>query len=180
MRLDGLLGEYKALRDEIISDQRRIQEITALTMTVVGLLIGYGISIIGEVSNFYFLSPLVIILPSSMIVGTLNTAILEKASYIRLKIEPKVAGMQWESLLYKNREKMRGVWKIQTICGSMLYASMGLLSIGLYLTVGGIGFVNLLISALLIGVVLAVCIGFSYYPITHEEKFNRVWGRMPL
>ena len=175
MKLEGRLEEYKALRDEIIGDQKRIQEIMTLSMTAVGLLIGYGISRMGEITNLYFLAPLVIILPSSMIISTLRAAIMVKASYIRVKIEPKVPGLRWESLLYKHRRKVRRGWKIQAINENLLYSSMGFLCIALYLYLGGMNLFYVLTSASLFMLVLVVCVVYPFYPIIHEEKFEKIW-----
>jgi hypothetical protein len=100
--MDGLLEEYRTLRDEI----RHNSEITArtfiFTVTVTVTVIAAGLTI-----GFWaiFLSPFAIIVPVMYFLASQLESTTRIASYIRVRLEPKLEGLNWQTDWFRLREK---------------------------------------------------------------------------
>ena len=106
--LDGLLAEYKTLRDEIISAKGRRLQTVSLTVGAVGAILSIiagtvlgsstqsavtqlAISIGGGVALYG------IVIPSQIMTRHLQQTIQRTGAYIRVFIEPRVPGLNWEN-----------------------------------------------------------------------------------
>lgn len=107
---EGLLVEYKTLRDEILAAQGRRLQTVSLSIGIFGVIfsivantllssnttspdtqltiaVGGGIALYG------------IVIPSSIMTINLQRSIQRIGSYIRIFIEPNVPGLKWENRL---------------------------------------------------------------------------------
>ncbi len=116
---DGILAEYKTLRDEIISAKGRRLQTVSLTVGAVGAIlsivagavlgsdipsieirlviaIGGGIALYG------------VLIPGEIMTTHLQQTIQRTGSYIRVFIEPKVPGLNWENRwnIHKSQHKL--------------------------------------------------------------------------
>jgi hypothetical protein len=105
---DGILAEYKTLRDEIISAKGRRLQTVSLTVGAVGAILSiiagavlgsdipsietrFAISIGGGIALYG------VLIPSEIMTTHLQQTIQRIGSYIRVFIEPKVSGLNWEN-----------------------------------------------------------------------------------
>jgi hypothetical protein len=105
---DGILAEYKTLRDEILSAKGRRLQTVSLTIGAVGVLLSIvagavlgsevptsetrlAISIGGGIALYG------ILIPSQIMTSHLQQTIQRIGEYIRIFIEPKVPGLHWET-----------------------------------------------------------------------------------
>jgi len=97
----SMLEEYRTLRSEIHSLQKRSTDLLIYTILATGALLGYGFSVqIG----FVFLVPFSVVIPLSYQVKNNADMILLLGTYISVKIEKNIHGLQWETFLCKFRE----------------------------------------------------------------------------
>lgn len=106
--MNGLLAEYKTLRDEILSAKgRRLQTVSltvgafgAILSIVAGTVLGssiqstatqLAISLGGAVALYG------IVIPSQIMTRHLQQSIQRTGAYIRVFIEPRVPGLNWET-----------------------------------------------------------------------------------
>ncbi|SRR6266508_1593535 len=106
--MNGLLAEYKTLRDEILSAKgRRLQTVSltvgafgAILSIIAGTVLGsntqsvvtqLAVSIGGSVALYG------ILIPSQIMTRHLQQTIQRTGAYIRVFIEPRVPGLNWEN-----------------------------------------------------------------------------------
>jgi len=92
--MEGLLEEYKTLKDEIQSNTDWVGKAFIFTITVTATLIGYGLT---HNNWSIFLCPFLIIIPSRFFVSSKMESTTRIGSYIRVIIEPKTQGLNWQS-----------------------------------------------------------------------------------
>lgn len=92
--MEGLLEEYKTLKDEIQSNTDWVGKAFIFTITVTATLIGYGLT---HNNWSIFLCPFLIIIPSMFFVSSKMESTTRIGSYIRVIIEPKTQGLNWQS-----------------------------------------------------------------------------------
>ena len=96
------IEEFKALREEIVGFQRAIVQVFTFSVIAAGALIGYGLN---SQVGYLFLAPFAILLPCGFGIVRKMDAILRNGAYIKFFIEDEVEGFQWETVLYKSRQK---------------------------------------------------------------------------
>jgi len=104
---DGILTEYKTLRDEIISAKGRRLQTVSLTVGAVGAILSiiagavlgsdipsaetrFAVSVGGGIALYG------VLIPSQIMTTHLQQTIQRIGGYIRVFIEPKVSGLNWE------------------------------------------------------------------------------------
>ncbi len=92
--MEGLLEEYKELKAEIQSNSDWTGKAFIFSITVTATLIGFGLT---HNNWAIFLSPFLIIFPSMFFVSAKMESTTRIGSYIRIIIEPKVKGLNWQS-----------------------------------------------------------------------------------
>jgi hypothetical protein len=100
-KLECMLLEYRALRDEILQSQKEIGEIMIYSIVGTGAILGYGF---GVQVGFIFLIPFALLIPMSHSIRKRNDTILLLGSYISAVIEKNAEGLKWETFLYRLRE----------------------------------------------------------------------------
>ena len=118
-KVDGLLTEYKTLRDEILSAKGRRLQTVSLTVGVVGAILSIiagavlgsdiqsvetrlAISVGGGIALYG------ILIPSEIMIIHLQRTIQRIGGYIRVFIEPEVSGLNWENRwsLHKSQHRL--------------------------------------------------------------------------
>lgn len=113
----GLLEEYKTIRGEILQTQAQRIQIISLTVGAIGVIlsISFGLVLRAETTPLDKLLLItvgaaiviyVILIPSLIMMISVQQAIQRLGGYIRLFIEPQVPGLNWENRMQK--------FKIQT------------------------------------------------------------------
>ena len=137
--IENMKLEYNALRSEIVERIGLRQQMLSITLTVTGVVLGFGVNN-GTIA--LILPPLILFLVSAWTQNDLR--IRDAAIHIREEIEAHLDGLQWETLIQKEREKTKSKNWRRTL-----------------LSHGGI-----FISAQLI----AVLVGITQYRETDQEK----------
>ena len=123
---EGLLNEYRILRSEIQNTQGQRLQIISLTVGAFGVIISISAGVvIGSQSVTPSARLLVaigssialyaILIPSLIMILSVQQAIHRLGEYIRLFIEPRVVGLNWETrwqkykLKHKYRRGLRGM-----------------------------------------------------------------------
>jgi hypothetical protein len=126
---DGILAEYKTLRDEIISAKGRRLQTVSLTVGAIGAILSIiagavlgsdipstetrlAISIGGGIALYG------VLIPSEIMTTHLQKTIQQIGAYIRTFIEPKVPGLNWENRwnAYKSKHRFpKGLGGISSI-----------------------------------------------------------------
>ncbi len=105
---DGILAEYKTLRDEIISAKGRRLQTVSLTVGAVGAILSiiagavlgsdipstetrFAVSVGGGIALYG------VLIPSQIMTTHLQQTIQRIGGYIRVFIEPQVPGLNWEN-----------------------------------------------------------------------------------
>jgi len=105
---DGLLAEYKALRDEILAAKGRRLQTVSLTVGACGAILSItagavlGSNIASAASQLAVaiggsIALYGIVIPSQIMTSHLQQTIHRTGGYIRVFIEPRVPGLNWES-----------------------------------------------------------------------------------
>src|SRR5438552_3268013 len=118
---EGILAEYNSLRHEIVQTTQMNIQGYAITLPVVTTIIAYGFQVKSPIA---FSAAIVILLSTMWYSVILIRAIMSTGAYIHAILEPKVAGLQWESMLKQNR-KQRGISYANTsVIIVILYATL--------------------------------------------------------
>jgi hypothetical protein len=116
---EGILAEYKTLRDEIISAKGRRLQTVSLTVGAVGAILSiiagavlgsdipstetrFAISIGGGIALYG------VLIPSEIMTTHLQQTIQQIGTYIRVFIEPQIPGLNWENrwTAYKSQHRL--------------------------------------------------------------------------
>ena len=126
---EGLLDEYRALKSEIHNSQGHRLQIISLTVGAFGVIISISAgSVLGSQNTNIDTRLLIaigssialysILISSLIMILSVQQAIQRVGEYIRIFIEPQVAGLNWETrwykykLRYKYRGGLRGMGSI--------------------------------------------------------------------
>jgi hypothetical protein len=105
--LDGIKLEYPALRSEISQRIGLRQQLIAITLTIAGVILSFGVSN-GSIALVY--PPLAVFLAYAWIQNDLR--IRDTAIYIREQIEPKLPGLNWETFVQNDRASSKNIrWR---------------------------------------------------------------------
>ncbi len=108
--IEGVKMEYTALRSEAIKRIELRQQLVTFALTVMGVLLGFGVSN-GLIALIY--PPLALFLAITWLQN--DTRIRDVAFYIREKLEKNFPGLGWEKFVQEDREKSRNSKRQRTI-----------------------------------------------------------------
>ena len=105
--IENIKLEYSALRAEIVQRIGLRQQLLAITFTITGVILGFGVNN-GPIA--LILPPLILFL---VIAWTQNdTRVYDAATHIREKIEPNVPGLRWETDVQRERQETKNIkWR---------------------------------------------------------------------
>lgn len=140
--IENIKLEYSALRAEIVQRIGLRQQLLAITFTITGVILGFGVSN-GPIA--LILPPLILFL---VIAWTQNdTRIRDAAVHIRDNIEPKVPGLEWETVVQTDREKNKNLkWRRTVLSHGGVFVFVQLIAI----LIGYIQFGSSLLEILLL------------------------------
>jgi len=132
---DSLLTEYKTLRDEILTAKGRRLQTVSLTVGAFGVILSI---IAGAVLGSDIPSPETrlavaiggsialygIVIPSLIMTLTLQQTIQRIGGYIRVFIEPRVLGLNWENRWYVHKSQHRLSGGLRGIGGIYYFLSL--------------------------------------------------------
>lgn len=101
---DNLIEEYKTLRQEILEIDKRKNNLIVYTIIATATIFGFAIEF---PSAYIFLLPLIMVIPLSYKVQSLEDSILHIGTYISVVIEQHT-NLQWETYLKKLRKAKEG------------------------------------------------------------------------
>lgn len=111
---DGLIEEYKSLREEIARRQDARLLVLGFTVTGIGTMIGLTLndgSVVVQGLNYYAFAlisfALVMLIVSLLLTIQHTQQIAVISTYIRRFIEPNINGIRWESRWTRYRESRR-------------------------------------------------------------------------
>ncbi len=87
-----LIEEYKSLRSEINQNSQIVSNIFLANITFVATFIGRGMKI--ETEGLYFLTPIVILIPSMFFISSKLGSTARIGSFMRIILEPQLE-MLW-------------------------------------------------------------------------------------
>lgn len=93
--------EYKALRDEILQNQRNCIQILAVSIAATGVILGFSVP--SEKGYYLCLIPLIILVPALYLLISQVETTFRMGTYIRLFIEMEIEELQFETLLCEKR-----------------------------------------------------------------------------
>jgi hypothetical protein len=99
---EAMLAEYNTLRAELIQYQQMNLQISIFTLPVAATVMAYGFQ---QKYSFAFLAALAILLIALWYSISVLASVSSIGAYIYAIIEPKIEGLQWETLLASKREK---------------------------------------------------------------------------
>jgi hypothetical protein len=167
-----VIEEYKMLREEIAQDRRIIFQLFTFSITTSTLLIGYGTAQIEVLPAWFYLSPLCIIIPCSLVMITFYVATLQKASYIRFKLEG--GDLAWETSI---RKLGRGLWTYQVFFTHFPQATIAVFSLLIFAYKNG-GYASSLLGIFLLSIIAIIfcCIILPVWLIPYyDRKFEVRW-----
>ncbi|MDO8879418.1 MAG: hypothetical protein Q7W44_01235 [Coriobacteriia bacterium] len=126
--LEGLTAEYEMLQGEINSNSQVTANVFAITVTGVAALIGYGV----QTGNWLvLLSPFALLIPSLWFIASQVESTVRIATYVRTFIEPRVAGLHWETRLSRIRMDHARPDSRYTLSITGIYGLLGAACLGL-------------------------------------------------
>jgi len=140
---DGLLDEYRSLRSEIQSTQGQRMQILSLTVGAFGVILSISGSVVLGSESITPAGRLLvavggaialyaIVIPSLIMMLAAQQAIQRLGEYIRIFIEPRVPGLNWEKRWrnFKLRHQYRG--GLRSMGGIYYFLSLLPLSLPIY------------------------------------------------
>jgi hypothetical protein len=141
---DGILAEYKTLRDEIISAKGRRLQTVSLTVGAVGAILSivagavlgsdipstetrFAVSVGGGIALYG------VLIPSQIMTTHLQQTIQRIGGYIRVFIEPRVPGLNWENRWNTHKSQHRLPKGLGGIGGIYYFLSLLPLLLPLYI-----------------------------------------------
>lgn len=123
--LEGIKLEYTALRSEIVQRIGLRQQLISITLTIAGVMLGFGINN-GSIALVY--PPLAAFLA---IAWTQNdNRVRDAATYIRDHLEPKVPGLGWENHVQEERKRtLNKKWRRTILSHGGIFLSTQLIAI---------------------------------------------------
>jgi hypothetical protein len=98
---EALIAEYSALRQEISGAQQKRMQFAGAALAVGAAFVAYGFQ---AHYSFAFLAALFILLASMYYSADSARHIVSVATYLYAIVEPKVEGLQWETMLDECRK----------------------------------------------------------------------------
>jgi len=191
---DVLLAEYRALREEILHNDRLIIEVFTFSIISSGALIGYSTSLFSSTDSssfqyapFIALIPLIIIIPCTYLLTSLRLQIIRLGSYIRAYIETKLDDLNYEGAVAKlaKSEKGSALMKLSMTPISLTYIAIFLLCWIIFFAIYPINFGEILEAYMLIPIVILIISAifffhsqYSFFEIGNKkETFYNQWRK---
>ena len=176
-----LIAEYNMLQDEIKTNSQVTAQIFTVTITAAGLLIGYGLQ---ARSWIIFFSPFAILLPSLWFISSQLESTIRIATYIKIFIEPKINGLEWENRLCQLRKKVMIPEKKYTLSITGIYGAIGFGCLILaWVLIGDYSLSNvsiLSVATIIVGCILIIviinvrrCFGLGCY-----SNYCKAWEKL--
>ncbi len=99
---EAILAEYNTLRAELIQYQQMNLQIPLFTLPVAAAVMAYGFQ---QKYSFAFLAAIAILLTALWYNRFVLASVSSIGAYIYAIIEPKIEGLQWETILASKRAK---------------------------------------------------------------------------
>jgi hypothetical protein len=101
-RQEAILAEYASLRQEITQASQINLQGTTIALTIAAGIIAYGFQ---SPSSIAFLATIAVLLSALLFNTYVLATIIRGGAYIYALIEPKVEGLQWETMLTERRRR---------------------------------------------------------------------------
>jgi len=110
----GLEREYQNLREELNDNTNRIFDLLKSMVTVTTAILSLGFTDWFKGDKYIFLVPIFLISAVSLIINSQQKSSERLASYLRVFIEPKLSGYNWETNLneFRNTFKHKSIFRI--------------------------------------------------------------------
>lgn len=176
------LEEYRALKDELNHNRWKQAQVFLYCLLAAGALLGYSFSTAPSLETAYlFLSPLIVLVPSSLIIISLRNFCDRIASYIRVFLEAPDDGLMYESIVSRFiwPRIWPGIFRYYdnfAVYQAMVYSNTALvfLSIGLTLYFGwGKSEGPAIITVVLTSMGFVAAMSCLLYMFISERKFSR-------
>jgi len=175
---EAILAEYNTLRAELIQYQQMNLQIPIFTLPVAAAVMAYGFQ---QKYSFAFLTAIAILLTALWYNRFVLASVSSIGAYIYAIIEPKIEGLQWETILASKRAKENLVSGKPLILGIVIvYIVFSLTSLfSAWYFIQGVSALNLAIYGLTIIFLVLLIIG-SYKVLQtvsaqHIEKAAKKW-----
>ena len=175
---EAILAEYNTLRAELIQYQQMNLQIPIFTLPVAAAVMAYGFQ---QKSSFAFLAAIAILLTALWYNRFVLASVSSIGAYIYAIIEPKIEGLQWETILASKRAKENLVSGKPLILGIVIvYIVFSLTSLfSAWYFIQGVSALNLAIYGLIIIFLVLLIIG-SYKVLQtvsaqYIEKAAKKW-----
>ena len=168
---EAMLAEYNTLRAELIQYQQIILQISIFTLPIAATVMAYAFQ---QKYSFAFLAAIVILLTGLWYSISVLARISLIGAYIYATIEPKIEGLQWETILASKREKENLVSGNPAILGMIIVYSMFTLTclfLALYFIQGFSAFNLAIYSGLTLIFLLLLIIGSAKFLQTMSAKY---------
>ena len=99
---EAMLAEYTTLRAELIQYQQMYLQISFFTLPAAAAVMTYGFQ---QRYSFAFLAAIAILLAALWYSRSVLDRVSSIGAYIYATIEPKIEGLQWETILAARRKK---------------------------------------------------------------------------
>ncbi len=99
---EAMLAEYNTLRAELIQYQQMNLQISIFTLPIVAAVMAYGFQ---QKYSFAFFAAIAILLTALWYSRSVLASVSSIGAYIYAIIEPKIEGLQWETILALKREQ---------------------------------------------------------------------------
>jgi len=175
---EAILAEYNTLRAELIQYQQMNLQIPIFTLPVAAAVMAYGFQ---QKSSFAFLAAIAILLTALWYNRFVLASVSSIGAYIYAIIEPKIEGLQWETILASKRAKENLVSGKPLILGIVIvYIVFSLTSLfSAWYFIQGVSALNLAIYGVIIIFLVLLIIG-SYKVLQtvsaqYIEKAAKKW-----
>ncbi|MCJ7458772.1 MAG: hypothetical protein MUP17_07255 [candidate division Zixibacteria bacterium] len=182
---EGLIVEYKALREEIKNNSQVIANIFTVTITGMAVLTGYGFK---EKNWVIFLCSFVMLIPALWFIASQLESTVRIATYIRTCIEPYVDGLRWENKLSQLRKSNLVPERKYTLSITGIYGAIGITCILLswiFFPWGGKGYsiielvILIIASVVLVATMVQVILNVSKcFGQDFGSKYCKAWREL--
>lgn len=126
-----ILAEYSALRDEIVARINLRHQMLVIALTLLGLLMAFGIKDTNEKEISMHLFLLYPILCMFLAMGWAHTdyRLGELGTYIRETIETKFLGIGWEHYIHARSQPFKRSFKVQEMAAIGIFVGVEVLSL---------------------------------------------------
>jgi len=106
---EALIAEYSALRQEILQQMQMNIQFKAASLAVASAFVVYGFQAQNSIA---FLSATVILVAALYYSANSTRALITVGTYIYAIIEPKIEGLQWETMTAERRKRKNNIFSL--------------------------------------------------------------------